>query len=235
MIKVSASKNLICFSEATDGDLSFYLNDNEQAYRNWFALKRVKELRLGRPAFAWQEHKDNIIQVDSASNLANVKKADALITSTKDLPVGVFSADCTPLLFWSDKAVAAVHSGWKSCLLDIGGKTVKKLQSLFKLEGIDVKAAIGPCIGSCCLEMGDEVYDEFAAADKSYKDFFIRRHKWFLDLAGLNRFQLMRAGLPGENIQMFNKCTYCDSERFFSYRRQKRRNGSMFSFAVKLK
>ena len=235
MIRVSADDNLICFSEACDGDLSFYLKDNRQAYSNWYELEPVKEFNLDNPAFVWQEHKDNIIRVDQASDLQNVKKADALFTSEKNLAVGVFSADCTPLLLWSDKAVAAVHSGWKSCLLDIGGKTVKKLKRQFNHEGDDIKVAIGPCIGSCCLEMGEEVYDAFAAADLKYKEFFTRKNKWFLDLAGLNRFQLIRAGVPEKNIQMFNDCTFCDSERFFSYRRQKRRNGSMFSFAVKIR
>jgi hypothetical protein len=235
MIRVSAASNLICFSEAADGDLSFYLKDNQKSYKNWFALPEIKEFNLGKPAFAWQEHKDKIIQIDRNSDLKNVQKADALITAEKKLPIGVFSADCTPLLFWSEKAVAAVHSGWKSCLLDIGGKTAKKLQNLYKLEGDNIQVAIGPCIGSCCLEMGDEVYEEFVAADIVYKDFFVRKHKWFFDLAGLNKFQLMRAGVPDANIQMLNNCTYCESERFFSYRRQKQRNGSMFSFAVKLK
>jgi copper oxidase (laccase) domain-containing protein len=83
----------------------------------------------------------------------------------------------------------------------------------------DVHAAIGPGIGVCCYEVGEEVARKFGYDARTQ-----------LDLASENRNQLESAGVPPGNIEALGVCTFCDAERFFSYRRDKENPGRMTSF-----
>lgn len=80
--------------------------------------------------------------------------------------------------------------------------------------------------------MGDEVYEEFVSENADYAKFFVRRKKWHLNLRALNRFQLIRVGVKHENIKDVECCTFCHADEYYSFRRQRQRNGSMFSFIV---
>jgi polyphenol oxidase len=81
--------------------------------------------------------------------------------------------------------------------------------------------------------MGNEVFEEFLAADSLYARFFIKKeNKWHLNLRKLNRYQLCEAGVIDSSISDLDYCTYCEEDNFYSFRRQKKRNGSMFSFIV---
>ena len=82
----------------------------------------------------------------------------------------------------------------------------------FGTEPVDISAAIGPGIGVCCYEVGEDVSSQFG--------FAIRTH---LDLMSENRKQLEKAGVPPQNIQALGVCTFCDAERFFSYRGRRRK------------
>ncbi len=83
----------------------------------------------------------------------------------------------------------------------------------------DISAAIGPGIGVCCYEVGEEVSREFGFEGRTH-----------LDLALENRKQLETAGVLPQNIEALGVCTFCDAERFFSYRREKEKAGRMISF-----
>lgn len=231
-MKIVKDGNVIAgFSEATDGDLAFYLMSESQIDTIWKDLPLVKQHHLLSPAFATQVHGDRIINV-AANASYNQGSADALITGLKNQPVGVFSADCLPLLIFNQDSCAAVHAGWRGTRLDIARKTVETFSHKYGQPADLLTACIGPCIGQCCLEMGDEVYEEFVTADSEYAQFFERREKWHLNLRGLNRFQLLRAGVRSEKIIDKEDCTFCKKKEFFSFRRQRQRNGSMFSFVV---
>ncbi len=221
------------FSDAGDGDLSFYNMDEERVRPVWNRLAVVKELNLAMPTYAHQVHEDRVMLVQQSTDFFLAGKADGLITDLTDRPLGVFSADCLPLLIYSDKAIAAVHAGWRSTCLNIGLRAVEQFSRQYEVEASDLRALIGPCIGQCCLEMGDEVFQQFVEADPAWEKFFVRRGKWHLDLRGLNRWQLERAGLKASNIIDHDECTFCRQSEFFSFRRQRQRNGSMFSFVVR--
>jgi hypothetical protein len=85
----------------------------------------------------------------------------------------------------------------------------------------DVYAAIGPGIGVCCYEVGEDVARQFGIT---------RVGRTHLDLASENRKQLEAAGVAPQNIEALGVCTFCDAERFFSYRRDKENPGRMTSF-----
>ncbi len=233
MIVENHKEYLCAFSDFSDGDLSFYLHEEEENKKNWNNLQIVKDQNLNFPAFAHQIHEDGIFIVETEQPTSPVSESDALITHLNNTPIGVFSADCLPVLICSPLAVAAVHAGWKSTRINISGKTVKKMIERFGTKPEEVKVFIGPSIGTCCLEMGEEIKPSFIEADPESEAFFEKRQKWHLDLKGLNQFQITREGIPKENIKIFDECTFCQEKKFFSYRRQKQRNGSMFSFVVK--
>ena len=192
---------------------------------------RQKLLSTELPLFVDQVHQSDIVEVTSRLPFPTPQtKADGLITNLPRTTIGVFAADCCPILISSPKGVSATHAGWGSTCQSISSKTVLKHQKIFGTSPSELTAFIGPCIGQCCFELGDEVYDMFVSKNQDWQKFFIRKDKWHLDLRGLNRYQLLQAGIPDSQIIDHDECTYCMPEKYFSYRRMKKRNGSMFSF-----
>jgi YfiH family protein len=148
-------------------------------------------------------------------------EADSLVTSTPGLAVSVRTADCYPILI-ADKAtraVAAVHAGWRGTAAAIAKRTVSRMEEEFGTRPENIYAVLGPGIGACCYEVGEDVAAHFG-----------RKRAGHLDLAALNRRQLLEAGVPGEQIDAVGSCTFCEAEKFYSYRREKEEAGRMVSF-----
>lgn len=224
-------KSVAVFSDRSDGDLSFFNLTDEDFENTWKKLTKDLSVKPSLPLYVNQVHKDNIVQVAKDQPIPSIRtNADALITNLTQTAIGVYTADCCPVLISGKKVVSATHAGWKSTLQSIGYKTVLKYKELYGIKPSDLTAWIGPCIGICCFELGDEVYDLFVSENPEWKKFFTRKDKWHLDLRGLNRYQLLQAGIPDNQIIDYDECTYCMPEKYFSYRRMKKRNGSMFSF-----
>jgi YfiH family protein len=181
-------------------------------------------------------------------------KGDASITSTPGLLLGVQTADCVPILLVDPKkrAVAAVHAGWRGTLARILEKTVGELVAKFKSNPSDLLAAIGPCIGPCCYEVGAELVTQFSSQFADAADYFDEPRsgeepnplQWLnmmppghqpppknvhLDLPKANRSQLLAAGLLEKNIFSSGLCTACHPDVFFSYRKQGPRSGRLLS------
>jgi YfiH family protein len=148
-------------------------------------------------------------------------EGDAAITAQPDLAISVRTADCYPILLADTRnhALAAIHAGWRGTAAHIVVKTLEKMKDEFGTQPADIVAAIGPGIGACCYEVGEEVARQFG--------FDARTH---LDLIEENRKQLEAAGVPSEKIEALGVCTFCDAERFFSYRRDQKDAGRMTSY-----
>ncbi len=232
--------SLAVFSDRSDGDLNFYAANKSEIQNNWSNLAQKVGLTSRLPFYVNQVHQSEIVQVTSETAFPTSQiKADGLITNQHQIPIGVFTADCCPVLISSPKVVSATHAGWKSTLKNICSTTVTKYKELYGVKSTDLTAYIGPCIGQCCFELGDEVYTAFVETNKEYKRFFTKKQNWgnsfsnekyHLDLRSLNRFQLLESGIPASQIIDYNECTYCMQDKYFSYRRMKKHNGSMFSF-----
>ena len=150
--------------------------------------------------------------------------ADALITNEKKLPLVVFSADCGIILLYDPvhQAAGAVHAGWRGCAAGILEKTVQAMTAAFGSRPADLTAAIGPCIGQCCFETDDDVADAMTAAlgQEAALPYLERRGpKWHVDLAGLNRQWLLRAGLRPSHAELCGLCTACHPDLFWSHRK----------------
>ncbi len=154
---------------------------------------------------------------------------DGLITNEPGVVLTVFSADCTPILFFDPvkKAVGAAHAGWRGTALGIAKKTVEAMTREFGCSPSHIRAAIGPCIGKCCFETDGDVPSAMVAALGEEANAFITKsgEKYHVDLKGINTLWLQKAGV--EQIQVSEDCTVCQHDRFWSHRMTKGDRGSL--------
>jgi polyphenol oxidase len=154
-------------------------------------------------------------------------EADAAVADRPGLLLGIETADCLPVLIvdpWR-RAVAAAHAGWRGTAAGVARAAVDALVASGS-DPADLLAALGPGIGPCCYEVGDELKDKFSPA-------FFRpgpRGRPHLDVRAANRHQLEEAGLRAEGIHSVDHCTYCQPDLYHSYRREGRGAGRMINF-----
>ncbi|MCM1990888.1 peptidoglycan editing factor PgeF [Oceanirhabdus seepicola] len=181
----------------------------------WFNFEKVIYLN--------QTHSNDIL-VDPKE----VIDGDGIITSKEKVAIGVFGADCTPIII-HDKhngIVGAVHSGWKGTLNGILTECIQKLINSFNSKCNDIEIFIGPHARRCCYEVNYELIDEFNSKE------LYRGHindGRMLNLTECIKLQLKELGIKEENIHDIGKCTICNKE-FHSYRRDKESSGRNFAF-----
>ena len=176
-----------------------------------------------------QTHTTNLRRVtaeDAGKGLTrprDYRDVDALMTDVPGLALTVFSADCGVILLHDPvhAAIAAVHAGWRGCAGGILTKTVRAMTESCGTDPADLLAAIGPCIGPCCFETDDDVPAAMRAALGAEAEPYLRYQapKWHVDLSGLNRQWLLRAGLLPEHIERTELCTACRPDLFWSHRK----------------
>lgn len=170
-------------------------------------------------------------EVIAARDLGPDSQADAIWHHREhggDPVIGVMTADCVPLLLVDRerRVAAAVHSGWRSTVADIAGRTVEILVERGGVDAGDLHAAIGPCIELPAFEVGEEVAEQFDPA-------FVERAgyaKPHVDLVACVRSQLERAGVPAQQIERVGACTHANPDLYFSYRRDGAGIGQQLSF-----
>ncbi|OIP30122.1 hypothetical protein AUK22_02420 [bacterium CG2_30_54_10] len=222
------------FSEKADGNLNLYDPPFQRAADLWSSLPAVSSNRLAFPRFAQQIHGTTVLVVEPSETKDGCQgNGDAVLTAATGVPVGVFTADCLPVLVAADSVVMAIHAGWKGTSRGITGRSLDFLAGAFPGALSNIHIFMGPCIGGCCLELGEDVVEGFRAAEPRSIACLSHGEKWHLDLRALNVMQCMERGVPGNKIRHVNDCTKCLSERYFSYRRQGGRGGSMFSFIAR--
>ncbi len=168
----------------------------------------------------WQTHSADAVAVTGPWQGGSRPRADALVTRTEGLSIGVTAADCGPILLVDPNArvIGAVHAGWKGALTGIVESTVDAMEKLGAERG-GIVAAIGPLIRQHSYEVGGEFVERFLEADAENAMFFIpstRQGHAMFDLAGFLRMRLENAGVL--MIDDIGVDTYSD-ERFYSYRR----------------
>ncbi len=168
------------------------------------------------------------VQTHTANiELASVGKTDypdtdALILTDENLGVFLNFADCTPIILYNEKQNigAVLHAGWRGTAQNIATKTVNKMIEEYGAKSCDISALIGPAIGFCCYNVGEEVFSQLS---KTVKDFSglseIRGGNIFVDLKNINKQQLLDVGV--KNIDVTTFCTVCNNDLFYSYRNEK--------------
>jgi YfiH family protein len=158
---------------------------------------------------------------------------DALITDQPGVTVAVRTADCVPVLIYDRRknAVAAVHAGWRGALAGIVPKTIQSMVARFDIQAGDLRVSIGPSAGPCCYEVDQAVLEPLRSRRQDWPALLQNDegNKARLDLKALVRRQTAESGIPSEHITVVNVCTICHPSLFYSYRREGRVNGTMFS------
>jgi YfiH family protein len=158
---------------------------------------------------------------------------DALVTDRPGEVLGAFAADCIPMLFADPvrRVVGAAHAGWRGTVGGVAVNTVKVMHERFGSAAADVRVALGPSIGPCCFEVGDEVVAAFSDALGAVPGLVVAGpRKPHIDLRVATRTLLERAGVRPEHIDDHPPCTRCDGERFFSFRRDGQEGGVHMGF-----
>jgi len=178
-----------------------------------------------------QIHGGRVVEISSGrSDLEPLDEGDASITQAHGVALCIGAADCLPLLFHAPDIgwVGAAHAGWRGADLRIGARTVEALAD-HGARPEAMRAVLGPCIRACCYEVSAELAERFekqfgpSVVDRSHE----RPH---LDIARASWLALRDAGLAAEAIDDLGLCTACDSERFFSHRRDRGHTGRMLAF-----
>ena len=214
-------------SEGIYATLNGGLGSNDDRARVCENRRRMAE-RLG----VTPENFLNVHQVHSPDAITVTKpwgngarpKADAIVTRTEGLALGITTADCGPILFVDPAArvIGAAHAGWKGALAGIVESTVDAMEQL-GADRTSIVAAIGPLIRQNSYEVGSEFVERFLDADADYSHFFVpgeRQGHSMFDLAAFIRLRLENAGVL--MIDDLGIDTYSD-QRCFSYRRSMHR------------
>jgi len=165
-----------------------------------------------------QVHSAEVATVDGPLN--DKPKADAMVTATPGVALGILTADCQPVLFADTEAgvIGAAHAGWRGAVSGVLTRTVEAMEAL-GADRENIRAVIGPCISQRAYEVGPELLDDFLVEDQDNSRFFAagRGDRYMFDLPSFGLHKLREAGV-GEAIWT-GHCTYSDPERFYSYRR----------------
>lgn len=196
-------------------------DDPELVARNRIALSQAAGLDAQSVVMARQVHGDLILRHESSEPdgpwvrgaIPDVE-ADGHITETSGLGLAVITADCLPIAIKGERGLALVHCGWRG----LADGLARKAADLVMGE----MAAIGPGIGPCCFEVGDEVAERFV-------DYPGALDGGRLDLVQIARVQLQLAGVTA--TESTGLCTYCQDEDFFSHRRDGEKTGRQGTLA----
>ena len=204
----------------------FYLTNSIFVFNQENCDSNVISQKLGfsnKLAFPEQTHSNKVVWVDKPGNFLGI---DGLVTANTDLVLCIKVADCVPVYFYDLKTniISLVHSGWRGTIGGIINNTI----NLMKDKGSDVEnifSYLGPSIGGCCYEVGNDVASKFNSQSKYRLD----KKTWKLDLHKQIIYQLIKIGIPNKNINYSNICTY-ESINCHSYRRDKLNSGRMYGF-----
>jgi len=242
----------------TDWDTRDRVLANRQKFFRALGATKLQPITLR------QIHSDIPHRVDAAlARSSETPQGDALFTRAPGFLLAVQTADCIPILLVDTRlhAVAAIHAGWRGTLRRIAAKTLGRMQMEFGTRPEDVIAALGPGIGRCCYEVGEDVAREFNAQFPNARDWFDGPFdalasgesdpNWLpwltmrppghppppprvnLDLIAANRAILADAGVRPARIFSSGYCTACRTDLFFSYRRERATGRLMAAIGIR--
>jgi len=220
------------FSDAPYNSLNLGFNigdDNAKVLKNRKLLASTLGLSLNSFVVPEQVHKGNVavIKIEEKGRGAvsyedGINATDAMVTDVPNVCLMVLTADCVPILFFDPvkKVIGVAHAGWKGTVGMIAQNTVRLLQERFNSAPKDIIIGIGPSIGPCCYEVGGDVI-----AKAGNKNIAHRNNKDYFDLWEANKQQLIQLGILEGNIEVSGICICCNSDMFFSARRDNGKTG----------
>ena len=204
--------------------------DQEAVLNNRAALSEVLGIQQSQWTFAMQTHSDHIqevTKVDAGRGSIRfedgIPDCDALYTKEKNLAIGVFHADCVPVLLYDPFTgiIAAIHSGWQGTVQEITRKCVELLIQKEQVNPNHLMAYIGPAIAHRSFEIGEDVIARIQAMSFDTTPYLtlLPNGKALADNKGLNLQMLLDLGVERDHIIVNPNDTYQKNDAFFSYRR----------------
>lgn len=180
-----------------------------------------------------QVHSTNIFQLTSESDRGTrLPDFDAVVTDKVGWPVLLHFADCVPVMLFDTKlhVLSVIHAGWRGTAGGIAAKGVHTMREHFGSDAQDIIAAVGPAIGSCCYETGENVPDALAKTVSDIAPFITRKNgKPHPNLKAVNAMQVLEAGVG--QVDVTEWCTACHPEIFYSHRQSGGKTGRQGALA----
>jgi len=204
--------------------------ENEKVLENRKALAEQFGFSNSSYVFAVQVHGNGVAVVreedrgkgafDRSTYLCDI---DAMVTNVPGICLVTQAADCVPILFFDpvNKVIGAAHAGWKGTVAKIPGEVIKTMQSEYGSNPSDLIVGVGPSIGLCCYEVGDEVVQLVKSTFGTTNGLIVKSESSgnsIFNLWETNRRVLVEAGVKQENIELSGLCTKCHNNFFFSAR-----------------
>jgi len=192
--------------------------------------------------FGKQVHEAHVAHVPAGHESGAFDDTDALITNGTQTPLVILTADCAAIFLYdpTTRAIGIAHAGWRGTVAGIARKTVRQMQEAFGSKPGNLLAGIGPSIGPCCYEVGDEV---IMAVEMKWPDYTeemlvepdmasagsfrasVNEDRRHFDLWRANELMLIDAGVPEPHIEIARLCTSCRTDLFYSHRAEKGTTG----------
>lgn len=199
-------------SEKSDGSMKVFGDEvNKKSRADFFSRQS-----MGSVVTAGLAHGNSVYSATASDAGRIVPETDALVTNLSNLFLTVTVADCFPVYFFNkiSNTVGIAHSGWYGTANNIIVKSIKTIGG----DPANIIAGIGPGIQACHFEVREDVLGKF----QNYEEAIINRDKKiFIDLPNIISRQLIEAGLEARNIENYGECTFCQKEKYFSFRRDK--------------
>jgi YfiH family protein len=201
------------------GDERENVRENRRRFFNGLGIEP------GQVALSHQVHGDGVLYADTPGHREGY---DALVTDVPGVFLAVSIADCTPILVFDarNRAVAAIHAGWRGTAAGIVAKTLREMAGRFGTRGADCYTYVGTCIDACDFEVGTDVAEQFTG---EFKRFDADRQKFFVDLKGANAAQLRAFGVPEAQLEISPFSTVTHNADYFSHRLERGQTGRMMA------
>lgn len=212
-------------------------DDQENVRKNRYRFLKALGCDLEMAVLGNQVHSSNLVLVteehlSGREYLDNpqygIPNTDGLLTNISGITLLGSFADCVPLYFYEPNLpmIGLSHAGWRGTYDQIAAKTISEL---LKHGGFlsDIKVIVGPSIGPCCYQVGEEIYRGWKENERREEVFYGSFNDLYLDLWKANYLQLIDIGVPSDNILLGNMCTSCNKDIFFSYRNGGTETGRM--------
>ena len=230
--KFGISSVTAAFSRRQDGNMSLSFGDTCNSLENRKKFLSQVGIDYRSLITAKQVHGKNVEYVTQKNKgsgaldyESSISDTDGFITDQPGLPIAVLTADCLSVFIYDPKqpAIAMVHAGWRSTEQNIATQAVKCMQEKFASQPKELLAGFGPCIQACCFEVEKDFKSNFSFG------LLKRQERIFMDIALINRRQLVLCGLEERNIFDPEICTYSKNEDFFSFRKEAAACGRLIS------
>ena len=206
-------------------NVGFGSNDDREAIAGNRRLAVAALLPEAELTTVHQIHSAEVVVADRAWPQGERPRADAMVTDTPNVLLGILTADCAPVLFADHHAVVvgAAHAGWRGALAGVTDATIEAMEELGARRE-NIHAAIGPCIAQPNYEVDEAFRGRFTEADADNARFFVAgpAGKPHFDLEAYLIHRLIAAGI--DEVEALNLDTYTDADRFFSFRRATHRH-----------